>query len=1352
MASNSQTRLYLDLSKVESLDGTNYKRWSQRMLIAFEQVEVDYVLFKDAPKPIKQTNVVVDVPSTPIAGGTPQLPPTSSQTTVIVNEAEIKKFDRDNKFVRGHLLNLMKNNVFDLYVKIKSAKTMWEALEKKYGADDAGKKKYVTGNWLNFKMVDSKPIMDQVHVYENLVTEILAEGMKMCEILQANVLIEKLPDSWSDYRNHLKHKKRDLTLEELVSHMKIEEANRLKDVSIKPKNELASKANLVESNSDSDRKTGDNRAKGGKSEKKGNLPAKGKIEKKNSVKCWSCGNVGHFASQYKNKKKKGSTGGNKNQAHLAEKGDDDVIAAVVSEVNLVENNSEWIVDTGASKHFCANKDLFVSMEEAKAGEQVYMGNSSSSEVLGRGKVVLKLTSGKTLALHNVMYVPSLRRNLISGALLNKVGVKLVFDANKLVLTRNGEYVGKGYLSGGLFVLEIVSDSSMNKFSSSAYIVESFKLWHGRLGHVGITKLKQMKSLNLLPNMSLDGLDKCEVCAESKFVKKPYRTVTKRETTPLELIHTDLADFKNLESRGGKRYYITFVDDCSRYSRVFLLRSKDEAESKFLVYKAEVENQLDRKIKRVRSDRGGEYGSGTLKDLCESEGIIHEVSAPYTPQQNGVAERKNRTLKEMMNAMLLSSGLPDNLWGEAVLSANYVQNRVTHKKLGKTPYEIWKGYAPNLSYLKVWGCLAKVGYPSFKRSTVGSRTYDAVFIGYAENSAAYRFMSLEDSSISESRDAEFFEQVFPLKKIVDTNDVSSVPSSTEPSDTSPRVEESVQPRRSKRQRVETSFGPDFLTAFVAEFENHDELEDDLDEIMVCLQVVDDDPKTFEEAMSSVDASFWKEAIDSELDSIMSNGTWELVDLPKGSKAIGCKWIFKKKLKTDGTVERFKARLVIRGFTQKFGLDYFYTYSPVTKIATIRVLFALASSYNLIVHQMDVKTAFLNGDLEEELYMEQPPGFVVPGKENKVCRLKKSLYGLKQAPKQWYEKFHNTILSFGFVVNGSDACVYSKMFGAQCVILCLYVDDMLLFGTNMYVIDETKKFLNSKFEMKDLGEVDVILGVKVTKTKKGYFLSQSHYVEKILKNFDCFELPPLRTPYDPSGTLIKNVGDSVSQTEYAKVLGSLMFLMNCTRPDIAFAVSRLSRYTHNPSTQHWVALRRVLRYLGGTMKWGLNFVGHPLVLEGFCDANWVTDSDETSSTSGYVFTLCGGAISWKSGKQTCIARSTMEAEFIALDLATQEADWLRNLLIDIPLWGKPTPPVSIHCDSQAAICVAKNSVYNGKKRHIRVRHESVRQFIVNGVVSLDFVRSEKNLADPFTKGLSHRMVVESSTGMGLRPLLY
>ncbi|KAK8570584.1 hypothetical protein V6N13_032201 [Hibiscus sabdariffa] len=919
-------------------------------------------------------------------------------------------------------------------------------------------------------MTDEKPIMDQVHDYKKLDFDILAEGMKMCEVLQVNVLVEKLPKSWSDYRNSVKHKKRDIPLEELVAHMKIEEANRLKDKIRKPKPQKT--ANFKK-------------------------PGKPKPDGR-TVKCYVCGLFGHKAYHCEH------CGNRQHVARMnvAENKDDDIIATVVSEVNLVENNTEWEVDTGASKHFCATGEYFTEFEGGNKGKKVYMGNSSSFEVLEKGKVLLKLTSGKTLALNNVLYVPAMRRNLISGGLLNKAGIKLVFEADKLVLSRNNDYIGKGFLNGGLFVIE--TQLNENKASTSAYIFETIDMWHARLGHVNIHSLKKMMKMNIMPKLDITNFNKCEICVEAKHAKPHFKIVSNRKTELLELIHTNLADFRNTESKGGKHYYITFVDDFSRYTKVYLLRTKYEAENFFLIYKAEVENQLGRRIKWLRSDRGGEYGSNFLKEVCEKNDIIHETSAPYFPQQNGIAERKNRTLKEMMNSLLISSGLSDNMWGDAILSANHILNRVPHKKLDHTPYELWKGYASNLQYLKVWGFLAKFGLPDFKKSTIGSKTVDAVFIGYASNSAAYQFMFLHDYSISQTL------------------------------------------------------------------------------------LLEEDPKTYEEAIRFIDSSFWKSAINDELESIKYNHTWELVDLPRGFRTIGNKWVFRKKLRLD----------------------------------------ALESIHKLHVHQMDLKTAFVNGELDEEIYMEQPLGFEVP-------------------------------------MNGSDACLYSKMFGTDCVIISLYVDNMLIFSPNIESINKTKSFLSTKFEMTNLGEVDVILGVKVTKTEKGFSLGQTHYVEKVLTKFDSFDVIPVRTPYDSSIHLFKNKGSSVSQTEYAKIIGSLMFLMNYTRPSIAYAVSRLSRYTHNPSNEHWIALKRLLKYLRGTMDWKLSFVCFPAVLEGFCDAKWVSDNDEVSSTSGYVFTLGGATISWKSSKQTCIARSTMESEFIALDLAGQEAEWLRNILAEIPL---------------------------------------------------------------------------------------
>jgi hypothetical protein len=408
--------------------------------------------------------------------------------------------------------------------------------------------------------------------------------------------------------------------------------------------------------------------------------------------------------------------------------------------------------------------------------------------------------------------------------------------------------------------------------------------------------------------------------------------------------------------------------------------------------------------------------------------------------------------------------------------------------------------------------------------------------------------------------------------------------------------------------------------------------------------------------------------------------------------------------------------------------------VGRLTTIRVPLSLAASHGLIVHQMDVKTAFLNGELDEEIYMEQPVGFVANGQEGMVCKLLKSLYGLKQAPKKWHEKFDRTLTSVGFIVNEADKCVYYRYGEGEGVILCLYVDDILILGMSLDVIKETKDFLSNNFEMKDLGEADVILNIKLLREGNGgVTIVQSHYVEKVLSRFGYSECEPAPTPYDPSKLLKKSRRISRDQLRYSQIIGSRMYLASAMRPDISFAVSKLSRFVSNLGDDHWHALERVLRYLKGTMSLGIHYTGYPTILEGYCDANWISDADEIYATSGYVFSLGGGVVSWKSCKQTILTRSTMEAELTTLDIASVEAEWLHELLMDLPVVEKPVPTISMNCDNQTVIIKINSSKDNMKStRHIKRCLKSVRKLRNSEVVALDYVHTSKNLADQFTKG--------------------
>jgi hypothetical protein len=302
------------------------------------------------------------------------------------------------------------------------------------------------------------------------------------------------------------------------------------------------------------------------------------------------------------------------------------------------------------------------------------------------------------------------------------------------------------------------------------------------------------------------------------------------------------------------------------------------------------------------------------------------------------------------------------------------------------------------------------------------------------------------------------------------------------------------------------------------------------------------------------------------------------------------VFKKKLRPDDTNERYKARLVIKGYSQNEDEDFFDTYSHVARLTTIRVLLSLAASHGLLVHQMDIKTTFLNGELDEEIYIEQLVGFVANGEEGIVCKLLKSLYGLKQAPEQWHEKFDRTLTSVGFVVNEVDKSVYYRYGGGEGVILCLYVDDILILGMSLDVIKETKDFRSNNFEMKDLVEADVIFNIKLLKEGNGgVTLVQSHYLEKVLSRFGYRECEPAPTPYDPSKFLKKNRRIARDQLRYSQIIMSLMCLASATRPNISFAVSKLSRFVSNPRDDHWRALERVLHYLKGTMSLGIQYTG-------------------------------------------------------------------------------------------------------------------------------------------------------------------
>jgi hypothetical protein len=567
----------------------------------------------------------------------------------------------------------------------------------------------------------------------------------------------------------------------------------------------------------------------------------------------------------------------------------------------------------------------------------------------------------------------------------------------------------------------------------------------------------------------------------------------------------------------------------------------------------------------------------------------------------VAERKNRTVLDMVRSMLKSKNMPKEFWAEAVKCAIYVQNRCPHSKLeDQTPQEAWSGQKPTVSHLKVFGSVAYAHVPDQRRTKLEDKSQKYILIGYDEKTKGYKLFDPIRKKVIVSRDVRINEASkwdwnSSTEAIVEVEE-SSV---TVPPNISTKLEDSENEDEPPQPRMRS-----LQDLYDATSEVH----------LVCL-LADAENISFEEAVRDTK---WKSAMDEEIRAINHNNTWELVELPKGSQPIGVKWVFKKKMNAQGEIERYKARLVAKGYRQKAGVDYDEVFAPVARMETIRLLISQAAQFKWPIFQMDVKTAFLNGVLEEEVYVEQPLGYMKAGEEKKVLKLKKALYGLKQAPRAW-----NTRIDTYFKENGFEQCpyehaLYVKKNGRNVLLVALYVDDLIFLGSNDQMIEEFKSTMTREFEMTDLGLMRFFLGLEVRQEETGIFISQEKYAKEILKRYKMESCNPASTPMEPGTKLSKfDGGERVEAGKYRSLVGSLRYL-TCTRPDISLSVGIVSRFMEEPVYTHWKALKRVLRYIQGIVSLGMFYSNSDKYkLVGYSDSDWCGDIDDRKSTSLYVF---------------------------------------------------------------------------------------------------------------------------------------
>ncbi|XP_069361062.1 uncharacterized protein [Maniola hyperantus] len=1026
------------------------------------------------------------------------------------------------------------------------------------------------------------------------------------------------------------------------------------------------------------------------------------------------------------------------------------------------SKGEWILDSGASSHMTCRKDLFRNYVELEKPVQVTCANGSRINGEGRGDVCS--TRELEFTVSEALYVPDLTVNLLSVSTLVNRGIVVVFSKRgcEMYTENDCEIKGSGKKmceeERGIYKFRS-KPCTYNSYVSALNTIadNSFRLWHQRLGHLSFNYMK------ILRDEMAEGINfkdpeevQCVSCLKGKQTKLPFpKKKAKRATEILELVHSDVCGPIETPSFSGKRYFITFIDDKTRKTFVYFLREKSEVFSVLVEFKILAESQTGRKLKIIRTDNGTEYVNKRVSEFLKQNGIVHQLTVDYTPAQNGVSERANRTIVERARSMLAEANLPKVYWAEAVQTSVFLKNRSpTLAVKGKTPEEAWTGRKINLSFLRIFGSKAYMHIPDEKRKKLYPKSLELVFVGYFETTKGYRLLDPKTHKVYKSRDVVFFENskdidtskneervveevIIPLGNIEepDVQDIPTIPEIPISSEEVIQMENDIETREEPGSGVIES-NPETEMENVDEGRRYPLRERTPTVFKDCIlyhtvAVARDEPLTIEEALSREDSHMWRAAIQEELKALKKNNTWTLVKPPERKcNIVDSKWLFRIKEEAGG--KRYKARLVARGFSQRRGIDYFETFAPVVRHSSLRLLIALTAKLGLHIDQMDVKTAFLNGHLEEEVYMNQPKGFEEQG--DYICRLNRALYGLKQAPRAWNKRLNETLEKLGFHRSKNESCVYYRGDKQKIIILAVYVDDILIFWNEEQEMKKVKEELTLNFEMKDLGSAKLMLGINITQEKDGISLDQEDYIGKLLHAYGMEAAKPVTTPSVQGQRLEKPGPDHVSpNVPYQALIGSLLYVAVCTRPDIAHTVNSLSQFNECYDDCHWIALKRVLRYLKGTKSLKLKYSREAVQREwivGYADADHAGDRDRRSY-SGSVFLCQGGAICWNSQKQKTIALSTAEAEYVSLSEAAKEAVFLRRFMAE--LTRKPCEAITLYTDSQSAMAIAQNPVHHQRTKHIDVRYQFIREAIENGEISLIYKETSRMVADVLTKGL-------------------
>lgn len=1306
---------------------------------------------------------------------------------------------------------------------LESSKAIWEKLKSMYQSSGPARKASLLKKLVLTRMQEDDDLKKHISDFFDAVKKLKEIGLIVIDELLAILLLYSLPDSFAMFRTAMESRD-DLPSTETLKVKIIEDYEARKS---KTADQGAMFVKRINKNKNANLKKNHDKDNHGN---------------KNNFECHRCGRRGHLARDCRTK----HINKHKQSAQSLENRDDKdqkttMLLCTTEEVMQGEKvNPIWCIDSGCTGHMCNEKQMIEDFTHLDS--ELNLANSDRTQITGTGKVKISVDTGseeRQINIEKVFYVSDLRTNLLSVAKMTDRGFEVHFRKNDaIVIDDNDKIHMRAERVGNLYHVRM-SKNSVNNIEA---VKNSIDMWHQRLGHLNERDLRAMANNSLVHGLTFkDGekLSQCEICISEKQTCTPFPKKREDSTTELlEIVHSDVCGPMNHQSYGGKKYFVTFIDDKSRWCEIFFIASKSDVLSVFKTYKAYAENLTGKKIKNLQSDNGREYVNNEFDDYLKKAGIRRRLTAPYTPQQNGIAERKNRTLVEMARCMMHQAGSPPSFWAEAVNTANYIRNRCPTTALnGQIPFTLWKGKKPTVIYMHVFGSKAYYKDKGKPKRKFESRSQLGIFVGYDIQSKAYRIHDPATRKIIVTRDVKFMNETafrHEYKEILDDEEdtdeeevrielnasnannkrkdynckilkanknvarsrrsLERIHEPEEDGDSGPLYrkrkstvswENLIEPSKRGRGRprlIRTGMAGRPRKEYHTVKQNNttdsknesDESDEPNEQISAGIAIIEQ--MTWKEIEQRSDLNLWKSALENEYLSQIKNKTWEIVPRPKQRKVIGSRFVFSTK--STGK----KVRLVAKGCSQRPGEDFHETSSPVVRSSSIRLIAALSAELGLEIHQMDVVTAYLNGSLDEEVYMEIPDQLsnvlkkvitkekvgsqknIITDKDilqtakrwhetldecvDSVCLLKKSLYGLRQSGLQWYKRLARMLNDIGFESLPQEPCVFVARNGERLMLIGIYVDDMILAANDSVWMENVKKQLGSAFEMKDMGKISTCLGIEFSRDNENrVYLSQKSYTDKVLERFGMTECKPAVTPIDVNVKLEKPEcirNDVMEQYPYQSLIGALMHLAVSTRPDIAYAVNFLSQFNTNYDIAHWKAAKRVLRYLRGTSDYGLVYERTGLPLFGVVDADWAGNAVDRRSYSGFAFIFAGAPVSWEARKQRTIALSSTEAEYMAISECTKEAMYLRDVLNSIEV---KCECVILFNDNQGAIKLAQSKNYHSRTKHIDVRHHFIRDKCEQGVIDLRYLCTDRMPADVLTKGLSGTKHYECLRNLGM-----